>query len=389
MSNIVEVIDRVGAFSSRFREAENLYRAVEKEGNPWRVPIFPTTWYVPSWPEPLIPSFKKYLEDPEVHLETQLQGLLWRLETFPLEDVRLVNPTTSRGTLVRVDFGTMTVVSVFCQIVLMDDDLPGFPVPALQDIKEVANMKVPEPSQVPWVQRTIEFYECMKERIESIDDRLSVDARISTAGVFSDAALIRGQGDFLMDLTRHPQLCKNLLQLVVETTIELNAYLWKKTGLKQPEEYSFSDDLVCVISPSMYEEFAAPYEQLLAQKLTRKGTAGHMHLCGKSGHLLPSIRKCLNPREMEISYLTDLSYARKVMPDAILYGNVNPRTIAHGSRSQIYDEVKDCLRKGMSNKKFVFMSGTASWDRGTPIENIEYVYQLVRKYGEYPIRSEL
>ena len=388
-SNISEVVDRLGVFSSRFKESEDLYRVVEEEGHPWRVPIFPSTWYVPSWPRPLAPSFRKYLEDPETHLETQLQGLLWRLETFPLEDVRLINPTTSRGTLVRVDFGTMTVVSAFCQITLMDNDFPGFPVPALGDIKEVAKMKVPEPSQLPWVQRTIEFYEYMKERIESIDERFSVNAEIATGGVFSDAALIRGQGDFLTDLARHPQLCKDLLQLVAETTIELSAYLCRRTGLKQPDEYAFSDDLVCVISPSMYEEFAAPYERLLAQKLTRKGTAGHMHLCGATRHLLPSIRKYLNPREMEVSYLTDLSYAREVMPDAILYGNVNPRVVARGSRSEIRDEVMECLRQGMSDDKFVFMSGTASWDGGTPIENIEYVYQLVREHGEYPLRSGL
>lgn len=381
LQELLEVLDK---HEEKITKSRNLYESLESGQRPERVPIFPST----QGPEQfnvlkLGSSMGEYRSDPETALKIELKKWSWGLQNLPEEDVKqvVVGP--------RID-GASTVVGAFCEVKFFPYH-SGFGVkPALRSIKDVNKLKVPPVEEISSVKRKVKFLDYFVGQFgDYIDGTLGRTARgiqLKKIGLsfcvpvmpFTDAAMIGGETDFLMNLLLHPREAKKLIEIAAETEIRIIRYLRKRYGLSDPEIIGIADDAVSMLSPELFEEFALPSQKAALQLLSPPNVKVNYHLCGQSQHLLGSIKKFINPLYMNISYFTDLEYASKVMKDTILLGGPNPHIVAQGTREEIRQSTLKTLKQGIQHGLFMFGSPTSGWDAETPIENIRYVYSLVK-----------
>lgn len=310
-------------------------------------------------------SMDQYLSDPETQMRIQLEWTHWRLENFPEE--------CHSEMAVCPDFGSILIPEAFgCEVKFLDNDYP-WAQPCMKDIDEVERIEIPDPTKSYYLNRQVTYYEKMTELAKGC---IKVgQGGIVTNGPFTDACLIRGTENLLVDMVAAPEKVKRLLELIVDTYIVFSHYFWEKFGLEPPERFYLPDDSIVNISPERYRETVIPFEKQVVRELSKTGELDGIHLCGNSRSHLPVIKEGLNPRSMEISYLVDMEYAKDVFGDkAVLKGNFNPRLIHDGNKDEIKGHIYEVIKKGARNSGFIACS-VAGWDETTPIENIKYAYQ--------------
>jgi uroporphyrinogen-III decarboxylase len=257
-------------------------------------------------------------------------------------------------------------------------------VPRLESIKDVGKLKVPNPDEIPAVRRISRFAEYF---LKHIRDRIPINIPVPIMPS-TNAAMIRGETEFMYDLIDHPKEAKQLLEIAVETEVRVVKHFRELLGCSEPETIGLADDAVCYFSPQLYEEFAVPYERIAIEALSKTGKARSFHICGPSMHLLEIIKKHLDPQEMLISHLGNVTNASEVMPGTILRGNADPQVLKDGPRDKIRDHILECLSQGETCDLYCFASGTDSWYRDTPIENMHYAYAVIKEYEHQAGRHE-
>ena len=372
LPELQEALAVLGETQPRLAESSQLYDSLLSGERPTRIPIAPgTTWYG-FYRARLGVSLDEYLSDPETALKTELNTLSCALREFPEEDV---NPSSIAVRINREQ--NSSVASAYCEVRHLGDEVGGYmAVPALQSIEDVGKLKVPHPAEIPAVQRVVEFGDYF---LRQLDGQIPVSVPVPIMP-FTDAAMIRGDTGFIYDLVDNPQEAKHLLEIAVETEIRVVKYVRERLGLCEPDTIGMADDATCYLSPQLYEEFAAPYERMAIDALSKSGKTSSVHLCGPSMHLLEIIKREFDPQTMLISYFGNVAQASGMMGRTALRGNADPRVLKQGTRSQIREHVLECLAQGSQHGPYYFASGTEGWLVGTPTESIHYAYSLIKDY---------
>jgi uroporphyrinogen decarboxylase len=68
-----------------------------------------------------------------------------------------------------------------------------------------------------------------------------------------------------------------------------------------------------------------------------------------------------------------------------LVGNGHPNVLMFGSRDEIRDDIKRCLRDGAPGGGYFFDTGAGEIMPGLPVENILAAFGALREFGQYPI----
>ncbi|HOC01908.1 MAG TPA: uroporphyrinogen decarboxylase family protein [bacterium] len=70
-----------------------------------------------------------------------------------------------------------------------------------------------------------------------------------------------------------------------------------------------------------------------------------------------------------------------------LIGNVDcAKTLIYGTKQDIENEVKDCIKKAANGGGFILTSSN-SIHYNIPAKNLVYMVEAARKYGKYPIED--
>ena len=117
------------------------------------------------------------------------------------------------------------------------------------------------------------------------------------------------------------------------------------------------------IGPAKYEQFVFPAEKHLIQQLPKPCVLSVCGNANKSIHLLAQT----GADAVSVDQLTDLSAAREVLKDTLLFGNLDPvATLYRGDEAEITEEVRGAKEAGVD----------AAWPGcdlvpQTPIENLK------------------
>jgi hypothetical protein len=188
---------------------------------------------------------------------------------------------------------------------------------------------------------------------------LAVGVRLNT-GPLSLAAELRGGTALLEDMLEAPQLCHHLLAILTDLTIEVRdlihaaARIQVRPGIVRPD-VSFHaptvgamlcDDLVSLLSPSLFEEFALPY----LTRILRSYGGGTVHACGNPSHLLPILAGVPEVVGVEFGQgsLVDWAAARRQMPDrTLIFWDLEQEGTAYLERAaRAALEPKTCIYSG-------------------------------------------
>lgn len=213
--------------------------------------------------------------------------------------------------------GTGVLASAFgCEIIYPEVEQP-WTKPIVFSPDDVYKLKEPEPTD-GLLKDVLELTKFMAERTKG-----EIPIRVTDIqGPLDTASLIWEYSSFLTAMYEAPDAVHTILDMVtnliidfVSTQKELCEELGAEfvpnhcPGVWVPQDWgiSISEDLVAVVSPHLYEEFALPYNQRLASAFNGL----HIHSCGNFTFNYENLRKIDKLRGVDMG-VTETNYPKAV-----------------------------------------------------------------------------
>lgn len=210
------------------------------------------------------------------------------------------------------------------------------------------------------------------------------DMKLSTdvAGPLSTAVALRSFDKVMRDFRRNPRDLHDLLDCVVECSIQWIEFINRETGCTS---VSISDPVTStyIIGRKTFLEFSKPYFQRLMEGI--KGITGKypaIHICGASRGIWDDLVD-VGMTSFSMDDCEDLAAANEVMGDKVfLSGNVSPiGVMLKGSVDDVMESVRQTLLMGAGSKSGFMLQTGCQIPIGTPRENIDAFVYASYKYG--------
>ena len=255
--------------------------------------------------------------------------------------------------------------------------------PAVKTIDEIERLKVVNPQKDGKLPILLKALKLTRDALIK-----EVDVGAAMTGPFSVAASVVGTENLLRWISKHPEKVHTLMDIITESN---NKYIEEVAGLGLSVGFADPVSSTSIISPKLFREFSLPYLKRNINKVKEStGGAPGIHICGKSKSLWEDVVEA-GISNFSIDNEEDLEDAKEIMGDkVIITGNVPPvDAIYLGTREDIFDAVKESIRKGHDSKKGYILSTGCQIPMNTPIEKIELFMEAGRSLGKFPINLEL
>ena len=138
-----------------------------------------------------------------------------------------------------------------------------------------------------------------------------------------------------------------------------------------------------VCSPSIYREFAFPYEQQLAAELKARGVPLILHICGDATPIIAEMAATDAPM-LEVDYKIDARRCRAATENGpVLVGNVDPSAVmALGTPEQVVAESRRAI-ECLGQRGWFILSPGCTLPATTPPENTEAMMAAASEFGRY------
>lgn len=376
-------------YAAHNAEAHDVWEAYHA-GRPIRVPMVlgvnPRYLICEKGANSLGVDFKTYSEDPDTMFHAQLQFSHWIRHNLP-QDAEMGVP---EKWTVYVDFQNYYEAAWFgCPIEYRDDQVPDA-APVYADCPEkLLDKGLPDPFS-GIMARSLEYHERMKALAEqeTFYDRPIV-AQTPWTGMGTDGPMTVACNLFTARvvcemMAAEPERLHRLLDFITTATIERVAAWKKRFDVAFPHDgYGIADDSIALISVRAYREYVLPYHRRLFDTFgTQKGRG--IHLCGDATRHFRTIRDELNVVSFDTGYPVDFTALRRDLgPDIQILGGPSAPFLVEATPDAVREETLRVLRSGvLEGGKFILREGN-NLSPGTPVENIEAMYETVRKYGRY------
>jgi uroporphyrinogen decarboxylase len=206
--------------------------------------------------------------------------------------------------------------------------------------------------------------------------------------VFSIPRNLLGYEQFLLSIVDNPKLVIGLVELSVEINLTLAKEATKR-GVKivfTGDDFAYSKGLL--VSPKSFDEFFYPYFVKVIRGFKEMGLLVIKHTDGNIWSIIDKVVEsgidCLDPLEPRAGM--DIASAKKKYGNRIaLKGNVDcAETLTFGSKEDVIEETKQCLRDGAPGWGFILSSSNSIHSSVKP-ENYLAMLETLYKYGRYPI----
>ncbi len=255
----------------------------------------------------------------------------------------------------------------------------------LKDITDqsILNLEQLTPEKDKNISRT---YDAAKILIDELGDE--VGCSFGATGPFTCACSLMGAERLLRSIVKHPDELHKLLRFTTDAMIQITKpFLELGCGLSISEPMASG----VVLNEKNFRTFALPYirEYVRACKAIRPVKIV-MHICGDTTVLLDAMADC-EIDTISLDNMVDIGVAKERIGNRVgLMGNVDPiTTLLDGTPADVEENVRVCFEKGWNNPKgFVICTGCDT-PMYTPLENTFAYMSAARKYGKYPIDSNL
>ena len=251
--------------------------------------------------------------------------------------------------------------------------------PAIRSLDEVDHLKVVNPESDGRIPALLEGVSLIAKQVGR---EIAVRGNADQAA-FDLACMVRGIENFLMDLALDPEnpAIRRLLELCYQNHLAVHRALMKAGA----HFTSMGDSLAGpdVVSPSMFDRFARPYEERLVKDLGMEGIFTVIHICGDTSKILDYFSQyafC----GFELDYKTDAAKAKTTAGARhILFGNIDPSgVIAQGTAGEVRAKTHQLISLWKAGGHFVLNAGCAI-PPNTPPENIRALMETAHEEGIY------
>ena len=248
--------------------------------------------------------------------------------------------------------------------------------PAVDDLREVPDLKLPDPAKDG---RLCEWMETTERLMDMIGDHVFIMGR-ADQGPFDVLALLRGPQDFMCDLlTEDEEVILEALKWATQAHI-----IFAKAMRDISHCTSMGDSYAGpnLVSPEIYRKFAMPFEKQVVDAVQTPDKPYSIHICGDASLILEDMART-GAHLFELDWKVDMVQARRIMPDnAVIMGNVNPSDpMFLGTPDKVLAQSKAII-EGTGGRGLILSSGCALGANTKP-ENVAALVQAAKLYGTF------
>jgi len=251
--------------------------------------------------------------------------------------------------------------------------------PAIRSSRDVDGLKVVNPESDGRIPALLEGVGLIAKQVgKEVAIRGNADQ-----AAFDLACMVRGIEEFLMELasdSENPAIGR-LLELCYQSHLAVHRALIRAGA----HFTSMGDSLAGpdVVSPTMFDRFARPYEERLVKDLAAEGIFTVIHICGDTSRILGFLSG-YDFCGFELDYKTDAVRAKASVGAAhVLFGNIDPSgVIARGTPATIREKTRQLIALWKPGGLFVLNAGCAI-PANTPEENLRALIATAHEEGRY------
>jgi len=321
-------------------------------------------------------SIKDYYTDREVMVEVQLKSLPWRFEVLKDDNKQYE---------IKLDLGIIYEGLFFdCPIKYSNFSTPR-PLPVLKEIKDIENLKIPDPSNHPGVNYVWEEAEKVRKILKKRRVKLPFSgAYFKIHPPLSAACAIMNPTDIYTLMYTEPKVIFLLFDKLFEAFCKLVDYSDKRNGIKKRDSISLADDNSAFISPEMYRKFVLPYNKKIYERYGRR--TRFLHADGPNDHLFAILANELKLTFMDIGGFSSLEAAVKAMKGrVIIHGGLNDKDLYEGLTEKTKRKIKKAIRLAAPGGGYEFAIGGETYV-GIGPETLVDLVNYVKEVGKYPIQ---
>jgi len=257
-----------------------------------------------------------------------------------------------------IEYGMAAEPSAFGARVLWHHDRPPSVEAVRGGLAAMADIDPPDP-------REHGFMPLVLQRYATLERAGIHPTMVAARGPFAVANWVLGATDLMLALAMEPDPIARFLDTVTTTII---AFLHAQLDiLRDPQGILVLDDLVGMISPAMFEQFARPLFSRIFGEFD--GLIKVFHNDTPCPHLLKPF-STLGFDVFNFSHLTDIATVQAALPNVALMGNVPPlQVMAEGTAAQVEQFARECIRK--TGGRGLILSAGGGVSPGTPAEAID------------------
>ena len=199
----------------------------------------------------------------------------------------------------------------------------------------------------------------------------------TVTGPWTTAAGLRGTQELIYDTVDDPAFVKELLTFTTKLTQVLGTKILE-SGLSLTMGEAASS--CSLISPAIYRRFIKPCHQQIVQFFREKKAGLSMHICG---YIDPMMEDLMDLGIVALSMDSPSSLKRMVeisQKKMVLVGNVATSLFVSGSREDIENSVKECIRTAAPGGAYILSSGCELPYNAT-VERTRFFVEAAQKYG--------
>ena len=220
------------------------------------------------------------------------------------------------------------------------------------------------------------YIDAIKKVVTLIQDRPVLAGMI---GPFSLAARLMDVSEAMVYCYDEPEMVETVLEKATEFLVEY-AKAYKAAGA---HGVVIAEPVAGMLSPSLEEEFSAPYVKKIVDAVQDDDFIVVYHNCGNNVLRMTESIVTTGAAAYHFGNAIDMAEMMKKMPsDVLVMGNVDPAgTLKEGTVEKVQVETLALLEKCSGYPNFIPSSG-CDIPPPTPWENIDAFFATVKKFGE-------
>lgn len=269
-----------------------------------------------------------------------------------------------------IEYGMAAEPSAFGARIMWHHDQPPAIEPVLGGLAALKDVEPADPQYHGFMPLILQRYVDTENQL--LRDGINIKM-VAARGPFAITGWMLSMTELMVVLQTEPEAMHQLLDTVTTTIIAwLRAQL---SVLKAPEGIMVLDDIVGLLSPKLFEEFARPYMTRLFSEFN--GMIRIYHNDTPCPHLIKPMAN-LGFDVFNWSHETDIAAVQEAMPNIALMGNVSPYAVmVNGTPQEVEKWARECIRK--TNKKNLILSAGGGVSPGTPADAIDALVKVAKE----------
>ncbi len=256
------------------------------------------------------------------------------------------------------------------EVVIREEGTPYCPRPRVKNLSDIPALKPADPMKSWRMHDRVEAVRLMRERVGT---DIPVVGWIE--GALAESCDLMDMQSVLAYLIEEPERIEEMMEICLEQAlrfardqIEMGACI-----------IGVGDAAASLIGPSLYEDYALPYEQRLIRSIHEMGAKVKLHICGNTNPILEGLARTESDI-VDLDHMVDIERAAEIFPENMcICGNFDPVSVLYqGTPELVFAHVKRCM--GIREKNRNFIAAGCEIPRDAPEENILAVAEAIRAF---------